>query len=140
MEKKDILYRLSEIGTDEAKIISKFIKEDETYLTDPKKKDEIFDFLLTQYATLHTQKIMQYNKQIAEGIESLTRENSWPNLNKIGRHAFESVIIAIDKDISFKKSDSGEMVKDSIQMVLDFDSLPYADKKKMFLLFKENKK
>jgi len=128
---KNVLFQLAELGTDEARILYKSIKENPEHLKDQDKLMEYFNFLLVHCRCLQSAKIIKLNKQVAEGIDDLAYEAQWTNLLGVMKHAFDAIIEAIKKDKDISDTEPGKMLKKSIELTRDFEQLPFEMKEKV---------
>jgi len=73
--------------------------------------------------------IIEYNKQIANGIRNLSMENDWSNLIKVSKHALEESINALKKD---EETFPTLKLTNSLKIKLDILKTGSADFEKIF--------
>jgi len=75
---------------------------------------EAYDFLLNELKTEELSQTIKLNKQVAEGIENLTKRRQWTNLLSISKHAIENCLKCVKED-KF-------IIENKMEYVLEFKS------------------
>lgn len=79
-------------------------KQQKEGVPDEKNLGELLEFAVGQATSYFYQVVNIFNKQVAEGIDSLARYGKWVNLGKIAEHALENKVRVIENEFKDKKN------------------------------------
>jgi len=98
----------------DSKIIEDVVKEQIGEGRDELKiYKEAYDFSITCLKNKESQEIIEFNKQISDGIHGLSTRDSWNNLDNVAKHALTACVSVIENG-------GDDSLKDLILEVLKF--------------------